>query len=524
MNQNKIKAIVVVGITLLLSIYLGVGAASAQEEVLKITGVAAFIAIIAGFGPRIWLLVPLTMFADLSFRWLPGNWLAAEAGQLSMIAGFSLLVMTRKIKIKIRFRLIHVFAVLVIVTMLQAYVRNPVGLAVFGNASVGGRAYFTFGVAVITCVIFSVLRVSWKELFTMRKFAFIGGVFGVVAHWAAYIPGLGLPLALTLGTGVTAIDFGGGAIESTASSGGGASRNLAGVNTAKVFAKLTISYVNPVKAFLFNRWTLIVLFALFGSLISGFRSQVGVALLLLGVGVIYWQGFLAFFAAVMSGVVALMCLAILNLMVPLNGSMQRALSFLPGTWEERYVREGNDSTDWRVEMWEEALTSERWIANKVMGDGLGFTREELALQTALKEKRMAIAGSGSLTSQQVAFLINGNYHSGPVSFVRTTGYVGLTLFSLGILGVAISSHRLLRSLKRTPYFGVAAMVCIPAIIHPITFFFIIGDFSTDASVFFLNVGFLCFLRNNIDWNNLMCRSEKELEAEQASEVSLTVGS
>ena len=513
MNQNKVKIIVTVGLTLILSLYLGIGAASAQDEVLKVTGVAVLIAIVLGFGRRIWLLVPLTLFSSLSFRWVPGNWQATELAYVVTIFGATLLTLSRNLDYRLRLRFVHIFAVLVSLTVVQAYLRNPAGLAIFGNASVGARAYFSFAVSVLICLLFSVLKVPWRELFTMRRFAVIGGVFTVVVQWASYIPGLGLPLALTLGTGLRAI---GGDVgtASVASSGEGESgRNLAGMDSAKVFSKLTVAYTNPMRAFLLNRWTFIVLFAIFGGLVSGFRSQLGGALLVLGIGVIYWQGFMAFFAAIMSGVFALMCLAILNLTFPLDGSIQRSLSFLPGTWEEQYVEDANSSTDWRVEMWIEALTSERWIDNKLLGDGLGFSQEELALQKAVNDKQVYLGGFGGLTSQQVSFLINGSYHSGPVSFVRTTGYVGLTIFGIALLAVAISSHRLLRSLKGSPYFGVAALICIPAIVHPIVFFFIFGNFSKDISVFFLNVGLLCFLRNNIDFNNLRCLPEEALEGE-----------
>lgn len=512
MNQNKIKAIVVVGLTLLLSIYLGVGAASSQGEVLKVTGFAVLMAIILGFGSRIWLLVPLTMYSSLSFRWIPGNWQTSDLAAIITILGTSLLLLSRKINLRIRFRAIHWFVVFMFLMVAQSYIRNPVGLAIFGNASVGAREYFTFAIALAMCVLFSFLRLPWQELFAFRKFALAGGIFSVVAQWASYIPGLGLPLALTLGTGLKAI--GSDELGSIASSNSGdSSRSMAGTETAKVFSKLTVSLVNPMRAFFFNRWTIIVFFTVFGGLISGFRSELAGALMVLGLGVIYWQGFMAFSAAVMSGVLALMCLAILNLTFPLNGSVQRALSFLPGTWEEEYVDDANESTEWRVAMWKEALFSDRWIKNKVVGDGIGFSQRELALQKAVNSKQIYMGGYGGLTSQQVSFLINGSYHSGPVSFVRTTGYLGLGFFGIGLIGIAISSHRLLRSLKGSPYFGVAALICIPAIIHPVIFFFIFGTFSQDISIFLLNVGFLCFLRNNIDYNNLECIALQELESE-----------
>lgn len=510
MNQNKLKVAVTAVITLMLSLYLGIGAASAQGEVLKVTGVAMMIAILVGFGRRVWLLVPLTMLSSLSFRWMPGQWRAADLAYLIVIGGCTLLFLTRNLKFKIQWRPIHIFGLLVIASVVQAYARHPVGLNVLGSSNVGGRAYFTFAVGLMMCVLFSVLSVPVKDLFAMRKYALVGGVFTLVAQWLAYVPGLALPLALGLGTGN--LDF-----NSQGTSGGAAGRNMAGADSAKILSRITVAYTNPLKSLLFNRWTLIVCFAILGGLVSGFRSQLGGGILILAIGVFYWQGIRAVIAAFLVGVFGLMSLAILNLMLPLSPEAQRSLSFLPGTWEQRYVREGEDSNDWRFEMWEEALTSERWIKNKIMGDGLGFSSKELDLQSAMQQGDYGMAGFGTLSAQQVSLLINGDYHSGPVSFVRAVGYVGLGIFALGLLAVLISSHRLLRSLKGTPYFGIAALICIPAFAQPFIFFFVFGTFSGDISQFFLNVGMICFLRNNIDFENLH-RDPRE-EPMEESEVS-----
>jgi len=514
MNQVNIKVIVTVGITILLGLYLGVGAASSQQEVLKVTGAVALIAIIIGLGRRVWLLVPLTMLTSLSFRWMPGQWRAADLAYLVTIFGCTLLFLSRNLEFKVRLRLIHFFAILVIITVVQAYLRNPVGLAVFGSSSVGGRAYFTFGIAMMMCLIFSFLRVPALELFTMRKFAFVGGIFSVVAQWLSYIPGLALPMTLILGTGN--MDFGEGGTE--AENPGSAGRNIAGVETGKVFSRLTIAFTSPLKGLFLNRWTFIVGFALVGSLISGFRSEVGGVILILAIGVFYWQGIRAVILAAMLGVVGLLSLAVVNLLIPFPPEVQRGLSFLPGTWDERFVYEGANSTDWRVEIWEEALTSDKWIKNKLIGDGLGFSAEELQLQEAIAKGKYQTKGYGGLTPHQVSLLINGDYHSGPVSFVRAVGYIGLTIFGIGLLAVVASSHRLLKSLKGSPYFGVAALVCVPAVAHPFIFFFVFGTFSTDISIFFLNIGLICFLRNNIDFENLYHDPREELPEESLAQM------
>ena len=80
------------------------------------------------------------------------------------------------------------------------------------------------------------------------------------------------------------------------------------------------------------------------------------------------------------GMCVIPLLAAINLLAPLPPNVQRALTFLPGTWEQRYKDDAEGSTEWRVEVWKVALFTERWIKNKWLGDGLGFSAAELATQ------------------------------------------------------------------------------------------------------------------------------------------------
>ena len=171
---------------------------------------------------------------------MPGQWRAADLAYLIVIGGCTLLFLTRNLKFKIQWRPIHIFGLLVIASVVQAYARHPVGLNVLGSSNVGGRAYFTFAVGLMMCVLFSVLSVPVKDLFAMRKYALVGGVFTLVAQWLAYVPGLALPLALGLGTGN--LDF-----NSQGTSGGAAGRNMAGADSAKILSRITVALYEPAK-------------------------------------------------------------------------------------------------------------------------------------------------------------------------------------------------------------------------------------------------------------------------------------
>ena len=505
MTQNIVKIAITLVIILIMGLYLGVGVVSAQGEVLYTMGAILLVAIVAALGKKVWLLIPLVMLSSLSFRWIPGQWRTVDLAYLATFFGCALLFLTRKLDYQWRLKGIHIIAFLVVLSVVQTYVRNPVGLAVFGSSTVGGRAYFTFAIGLMIGLLLSIIKVPARELFAIRNFAMGGGIVSMIAQWLSYIPGFALPMTIAFGTGN--LDFDGRG--STDSAG----RNVAGADTAKVLSRLTIGFASPMKSLFFNRWTLIVALALFGGLISGWRSKLGDMILIFALGVYYWQGIWAVIVSFLIAASFLMTLAIVNVVTPLPAEVQRTLSFLPGTWEERFVRSGENSTDWRWDMWEEALTSDRWINNKVIGDGLGFSFKEFELQEALQRGRYNMPSFGKLTPQQVSFLINGDYHSGPVSFVRTVGYVGLVIFTVALLTVLVVAHRLMKRVKGTPYFGVVAFVCIPAIAHPILFWFVFGTFSGDVSQLFLNVGLISLLRNNIDFDNL----DKDPRYEEAKE-------
>jgi hypothetical protein len=150
---------------------------------------------------------------------------------------------------------------------------------------------------------------------------------------------------------------------------------------------------------------------------------------------------------------------------------QRALSFLPGNWKYEVVQDAKGSTDWRVEMWKRALTSDRYIENKLLGDGFGF--RQLDMQ---RLERINMNGENYEATQE-AMMLAGNYHSGPVSAIRYVGVVGLILYYAFIIALAIYAKRVIRSCWKTPFFVPALFFCLPVFFHPFFYTFIFGAFQ-----------------------------------------------
>jgi hypothetical protein len=229
---------------------------------------------------------------------------------------------------------------------------------------------------------------------------------------------------------------------------------------------------------------------------SGYRNSVCAVGFIYILGIAYRGGVVACLGSALCGSMILVLLALVNLNYPLPGNIQRALSPLPGTWEERYRKAGDDSTEWRMEMWKEALSGDRWIRNKVFGDGIGMTMAQYQGNTLTDSRSGGRAASGLLV-QQENMLINGSYHSGPVHTIRAVGYVGLAILLLAMIRVAVHAHRQIMRCRGTEWYGLALFFGIPLISQPFYFTLIFGEFQTGVAGVMMGIAMIRLLEKNI---------------------------
>ena len=493
MDSNKIKALLVLVVALCGAIYLGISAATAQfETVAWVLGGITLITCLA-LGRKIWLLIPFLGSLQLTLM-IPGTPTTMIVGQVLVIGFTVLLFLTRQIPIHLRFSELEWWAILLGICVLQVYLRNPVGLSFFGDAKVGGRPYILFGMTAITALILCALRVPPKELKIAFRLSIIGGLLNFAVGLVGWIfPSMGRWL------GVATTTTQSNTVEGIMDDRGRVSQLSFIVHIPILLARIVSSFVNPIRACFSIRWAPLVLlsFALAGA--SGYRNVIGAVGLTYLVGLYYRGRLISVFAAGLMGVLAVAMLAFVNVAIPLPPNIQRSLAFLPGTWEERYVLNTQNSTDWRVEMWEEALLTDRWIQNKLLGDGLGFSAKELEYQAQL----MATKGGGArigmsgfdLSREYV--MVSGDYHSGPVSTIRTIGYVGLLVLAIAQLRLAIHAHRQILRCKGTEWYPIAFFFCIPIIWNPIFFWLIFGAFQIDSVFLLMGIGMIRLLENNL---------------------------
>jgi O-antigen ligase len=187
---------------------------------------------------------------------------------------------------------------------------------------------------------------------------------------------------------------------------------------------------------------------------------------------------------VVAGGVSLLGLVFLILLqgsvVQLPLTMQRTLSWLPGDWNQEVVDNAEGSSRWRYEMVEWAWNDTTVLRNKIWGQGIGFTIDDMNLIAS-----MLIAGQGSANllggSDRENFMITGTFHNGPISAIKCVGIVGLVLYSVLICYLAVRAWKLCVLTTGTRAFPLALFVGMPVIYFPFQFLVLTGFYELDLT-------------------------------------------
>ncbi len=488
LDSSKIKTAIILLLALFAALYLGIAAATAQLEAIAWVAGTLSVVVCLTLGRRIWLIIPL--LSSLGFRLpLPGTISTMMVAQMAVLGMFALLFLMRKLPFKFRFTELEGWSLLFGLCVLQAYLRNPVGLNLFGASTVGGRPYVEFALTYVTAFSFFTLIVSPKDIVWWVRLTMIGSTINfVVGALAMRIPLLGKLMGASFGTA--------GTENTRVNIDPEAAGRVSYVRGISYNVALWISsLMSPLKALFHPLWGGLVLFTMVAAAYSGYRSQIAVVALAY-LGGLYYRGGIPHL--VMSGFGAAMAIALLafvNLLAPLPPNIQRSLTFLPGTWEQRYKDDTKVSNDWRTEIWIEALTSEKYISNKFIGDGLGMTAEQYQKSVALADS--TATGVGGWDAHRESILISGDYHSGPVQTIRTVGYFGLLVVLIGMIRVAVHAHRQILRCRGTEWYPTALFLGIPAVTGPVFWVFVFGSFDSGAAYLLMGAAMIRLLENNL---------------------------
>ena len=446
---------------------------------------------------NIWVLLPIGWYLTGRLPWLPLPFSLRNLCFLAVIAVFVLLVATRAFPWKRKGNMLEYLIYINLAYLITVFIRNPTGFFALQSSMVGGRPYMEIILAFAAFLILSRVRVS-------DSIARIFPLFFVIPAWSVGIldaigrvyPPFGYVLnSFYSGAGPSGTF---GAVQAEAEIG---TTRLTGLQDAGVSGALFLcARYNPITLISpLYPWRVIMTAMVFGVLfLAGFRSMLLFAFVAFFLSSILRGKLHDLWITICGGVLALVFLiALQGTVLHLPLTMQRALSWLPGDWDPAAVLDAEASTEWRVEMWEWAWNDDRILRNKIWGQGFGLTLDDMNL---IATSLAAGQGGSSLLggSDRELFMINGTFHSGPISTVKYIGIVGFSLYFPLMCYMGLLAWRLCKKARGTEAFTLALFVGIPIIYEPFNFIFVFGGLDGNYPQLLFWAGLLNMTSNYLD--------------------------
>lgn len=440
---------------------------------------------------RIWILLPVLWALSGSLVFLPIPLSIKDMGVLYLFGAYLVMRALKVIRGRIRFDFIDIWMLVLVTWLAVAYFRNPVGTYAMGSDRVGGRPYFDVFIGILAYLILShaVLPKQWQPRAPLI-FA-LGNLFSsFIGTLTFMVPST----AIVIGKVYSGVNMLGLQTENMQAQNEVAADRQAHLTPAgRDLIYVLGSYFRPltlITPFYFWRFiaTLVVLFVVMK---AGSRSLLLEAALFMLVATYFRRGFGEAIGAVAIGVPLLAMVILLHgHLYTLPFSAQRALSILPGKWDDHAVQDARHSSEWRFEMWRNVLTTDGYINDRWLGDGFGFTRREFEIMRRIEDLKMADhAGS------QESMMRAGMFHSGPLSTVRNVGLVGLVIYLVLMFLMARMAVRLIEKSRGTPLFPLALFVGVPWIYKIVIFVLVFGAFETALPEALLALGFFKMIQN-----------------------------
>jgi hypothetical protein len=474
-------------------------------------GAFIFSALILSLRSQVWMLVPICWQLLGALPDMPYSPMLRDVVVLATAFAIFVLVAFKVVRQRSQIQTLDLLLGAHLLYLLTVFLRNPVGGLILNSERIGGRPYLNTAIAMVAYWVMARSSLANGRTADWFLFSFI---------WVRYLHGFMSVLsnfsrsfAEFVFRFYTGIDVGAYLETNTYSASGedtgrrGYLQQIGDPAVRYSIAKWSpLDLLNPFLGLMRPIWYLrsgILALGFIGVAMGGFRSAILALLALMMINVRLrhgWRGVIRL-GLWQAGFLALIIIIHSAGIFRLPLSIQRALTFLPGRWDEVAVLEANTSGRWRYEMWRQMLTTDRYIDNKLLGDGFGFSMRQFTLMQALQ--RQGEAG------QQETFMIVGQVHSGPVSAIRYVGYVGCAFFIMILCYMARHAWTLARRALGTPFETVALFIAVPIIFEPFNYVAIFGsyDFALPETIF--AAGLLKMLRNTIDRHEALEVTEEE---------------
>ena len=496
-GATDIRALTILGFTVfavVLSFFVGNMVADNDYTSLSLIAASVIaLMVLLSVGDNYWMFIPLTAGLTGSFTFLPLPLNLQELGCCSAFGIFVAFAVFKKTRTHAKLSWLDIILAINIAYLLTVWVRNPVGFNSMGGEMVGGRAYFTTIVTYLGYLVIRRVKAPVRLLYWLPALIILPNfLLDLVNLTTQFYPKLGLAiLPFYNGVDISAIGNTGGIQDDT--------RLAALGKLGRTIIQSMVSYFPPATFFHPSRYYLIVpflaAFVMIG--LSGFRSDLVGAAASVGISSVLRRRKRDLMVYGLVGLVGIMLIAGVHqtgFSVPIP--IQRALSFLPLNWDARAIQNADDTTQWRIEMWEAALKpNSTIIRNKLLGDGFGFSALEWNI---IRDQTFGFGAGFVGGSQQEAYIVKGAFHSGPISSIRFVGYAGLALFMWLQLYFLFYVVKLVPRALSTRCMPLAIYVGIWAVYTQFEFVFIFGAFDDNLIDLMGYAGLARLLENSVD--------------------------
>jgi hypothetical protein len=495
-NQILLWAALLLG----LGVAVFIGSAVGSSDMRMVGGIVALIPMFIIFvklKTNIWVLLPISWYLVGRLPWLPLPFTVRDMCFMTAIFFFMLFFATRTVTWKRKVGLLEYLIYINLAYLAIVFARNPVGFWAMQSSMVGGRPYFEIVLAFGAFMILS--RVQITD-FIARVFP----LFFVIPAWCVAIldvigrlvPQAAYPLAMIYsGIGSKGVTS---AFEQEAQLG---ETRMVGMQNAGLASVLALcSKYNPITMLSpLYPLRIILLMVAFGAIfLSGYRSVLLFAMVAFVLSALLrgrlkdlWVAGAAMLLAV------LVLVALQGSVLQLPRTMQRALSWLPGDWDQQALGDAQASSQWRFEMWEWAWNDDRILRDRAWGQGFGLSIDDMNL---IASSLLSGQGGGSLLggSDRENFMITGSFHNGPLSAIKYIGIVGLCLYYPLMCYMAWLAWRVCIQARGTKAFSLALFMGIPIIYEPFNFVFIFGGLDSNYPQLLFWAGLLNMTQRYVD--------------------------
>jgi hypothetical protein len=486
---KKITTLVVFLLAMFVALYLGIAAATSLTEVLAWVGGAIFLIICLRLGRNIWILIPATLGMQGYFNFIPGSpapWHLMTA----VVGGFTLLrIATRQQRLHLRWTGMETALLLVALTILQAFFRNPIGLSILGGDVSGGKPYFVYGVAFIAYLLISTADTDmsgWRWAITaLIVLTFVDITINIISGFSPDFARLVIRIYSNVSfTAANEIRYTVDASEKRITEFGALGIFLGTIASTMWRPLAALDIRKPWRA-------VAAIGALTATVLGGFRGAAARLFVDFSLGSLLRRKPLD---VLVVGCIGVVMTAILLIAVPtttLPFSVQRLLTILPGVEvRSEIAKDAEGSNEFRFEMWRQALTTDRYISNKLLGDGFQYSSSEMRARTAVMYGDFR--GTGGMTTEEM-FMATGSYHGFHAETIRFTGVVGLIAATATLIVFAVFASRCIRFYRDQAGWGLVLFFCMPFLIHPFWYWLVFGEYRNDFAVLIASAGMIKLL-------------------------------